>query len=43
MKTDFFQKLLFSASTKKLKTDFFENLIIFKKLFKHTKIDFFFG
>ena len=41
MKTDFFHKLLFSASTKKLKTAFFEILIILKKLSKHVKTDFF--
>ena len=43
LKADFFQKLLFSVFTKKLKTDLFENLIIFKKLSKYIKIDFFFN
>ena len=36
-----FQKLLFSASTKRLKTIFFENLSILKNLSKHIKINFF--
>ena len=41
MKTDFFQKLLFLASTKKLKTNFFKILIIFNNLSKYIKSDFF--
>ena len=42
LKIDFFflQKLLFSNFSKKLKTDFFDNMIIFKKLSKYIKIDF---
>ena len=41
LKTDFFYKLLFSVSTKKLKIDFFEILIIFNNLSKYVKSDFF--
>ena len=41
LKTDFFQKLLFSASPKKLKIDFFKIRLIFKKLSKYMKINFF--
>ena len=43
LKTDFFQKLLFSTSSKKLKTGYFDNLIIFKNLSKLMKTDFFFN
>ena len=42
MKTDFFQKLFFSTFTKELKSNFFEILIIFKKLSEYVKTGFFF-
>ena len=42
MKINFLKKLLFSTSIKEMKIDPFENQINLKKLFKHTKIKFFF-
>ena len=41
LKTEFFDKLLISDYTKKLKIDFFEILIIFKNLSKYIKSDYF--
>ena len=41
MKTDIFEKLLFSVSTKRMKASFLKILIIFKKLSKYMKSDFF--